>query len=211
MGRKLTTMVKRAKKRLGPTSLAASAMISVRGRGMAGRPAASSACSRSSSRSRCLCEFSTMTMDESTITPMAIAMPPRLITFALMPTRCMMRMLDNTPVGTTNTATSSLRACRRNRMHTSATTVISSSSVSLSVAIDRSMRSLRSYPASMPTPAGSVSSTLRSFAWTFSMVVRAFSPNRITTIPPTASPSPFQSSAPRRISDPSRASATSRR
>ena len=52
-----------AKKRLGPTSRAASATTTVRGRGSA---------PLSASRCRCLCAFSTITIELSTMTPIAM-------------------------------------------------------------------------------------------------------------------------------------------
>ena len=64
------------------------------------------------------------------------------------------------------------------------------------------MRSLRSYIGSTTTPAGSPFCTSASFALTLSMVASAFWPNRITTMPPTASPRPSRSAMPRRMAGP---------
>ena len=71
-------MTSRLKNSAGPTSTAAS--ISTRARGLSG-----------GARSRCLWAFSIMTMAASTIAPMAMAMPPRLMMLELKPKRCMQR------------------------------------------------------------------------------------------------------------------------
>ena len=60
----------------GPTSLAASIKISVRG--LSG-----------GARSKCLCAFSIMTMAASIIAPMAMAMPPKLMMLDESPNACM--------------------------------------------------------------------------------------------------------------------------
>ena len=65
-------MMSRLKNSAGPTSTAASITISLRG--LPG-----------GARSRCLCAFSIMTMAASTIAPMAMAMPPRLMMLELSP------------------------------------------------------------------------------------------------------------------------------
>ncbi len=59
------------------------------------------------------------------------------------------------------------------------------------------------------TPFGSEGFSSSSFALTRSMTLSAFSPGRITTMPPTTSPSPSRSAMPRRISGPSATVATS--
>ena len=60
------------------------------------------------------------------------------------------------------------------------------------------------------TPFGMDGSISLSLALTRSMTVSAFSPNRMTTMPPTTSPWPLSSPNPRRMSGPSRTVATSR-
>ena len=85
-----------------------------------------------------------MTIALSTMTPIAIAMPPRLMMLALTPSRCITSRLASTLVGTTKIATNSLRAWSRNRMQTSPTTIISSTSVWRSVWIERSISCERS-------------------------------------------------------------------
>ena len=59
------------------------------------------------------------------------------------------------------------------------------------------------------TPFGSDGFSSSSFAFTRSMTLRAFSPWRITMMPPTTSPWPSRSATPRRISGPSATCATS--
>ncbi len=58
-------------------------------------------------------------------------------------------------------------------------------------------------------PSGSPPSISASFSFTRSMVASAFSPKRITTMPPTTSPRPSRSATPRRTSGASWTSATS--
>ena len=76
--------------------------------------------------------------------PMAMAMPPRLMMFELMPSACMTRKANSTPTGSIRIATSALRACSRKTTQTSPTITLSSSSVCLSVSIARWIRSERS-------------------------------------------------------------------
>jgi hypothetical protein len=130
-GRNDTVMISRLKKSDGPTSLAASTMISIRG--LPG-----------GARSRCLCAFSIMTMAASTMAPMAMAMPPRLMMFELMPSPCMTRKAKSTPTGSIRIATKALRACSRKTTQTRPTITLSSSSVRLSVSIARWIRPERS-------------------------------------------------------------------
>ncbi len=74
IGRNDTVMISRLKNSAGPTSLAASISISMRG--LPG-----------GARSRCLWAFSIMTMAASIMAPMAMAMPPRLMMLEPMPER----------------------------------------------------------------------------------------------------------------------------
>ena len=80
-------------------------------------------------RSRCLCAFSIITMAASTMAPMAMAMPPRLMILEFKPSRYIAMNAISTPIGSIRIATSALRACSRNRTQTRATTALSSSSV----------------------------------------------------------------------------------
>ena len=123
-GRNETVMMSRLKKSAGPTSLAASMMVSWRG--LPG-----------GARSRCLCAFSIITMAASIIAPMAMAIPPRLMMFELMPSPCMTRKAKRMPTGSIRIATRALRACIRKTMQTSPTIRLSSSSVRSSVSMAR--------------------------------------------------------------------------
>ena len=124
-------MISRLKNSAGPTSRQASIMI----------------CTRDASgaaRSRCLCAFSIITIAASTMAPMAMAMPPRLMIFELSPIRCMAIIAISTPMGNMTMATRALRACSRNTMHTSATMTLSSISVRFRLSMARWIRSERS-------------------------------------------------------------------
>jgi hypothetical protein len=123
-GRKETVMTRRLKKSAGPTSLQAVIMASKRE--APGR-----------SRSRCLCAFSIITMAASTIAPMAMAMPPRLMMFEFIPSACMAMKAVNTPAGSMTIATRALRTCVRNSTHTKATMRLSSISVRVRVSMAR--------------------------------------------------------------------------
>ena len=105
-------------------------------------------------------------------------------------------------------ATSDERRWNRNARHTSATTINSSTSVPLRLETARPMSAERSYVVTISTPSGRLRLRFSSFARTALMVESAFSPWRMTTMPPATSPSPLSSAMPRRISGPSRISAT---
>ena len=75
IGRNDTVMMSSEKNNAGPTSIAASIRISARG--LPG-----------GARSRCLCAFSIMTIAASTMAPMAMAMPPRLMMLEESPSTC---------------------------------------------------------------------------------------------------------------------------
>ena len=194
-------MISSEKNSAGPTSLPASMIACA-------RPRAPS--SPGGSRSRCLCAFSIITIAASIIAPMAMAMPPRLMMFELMPSQRMQMKAISTPTGSMMMATSALLTCSRNTTQTAATISDSSSSVVVSVRIARWIRSERSYTASIDTPSGSpgFSSSMRFLM--LSITRSAFSPNRATAMPETTSPSPFSSAIPRRSSGPSSTRATSR-
>ncbi len=83
-------------------------------------------------------------MAASTMAPMAMAMPPRLMMLEFMPSARMAMNAISTPTGSIRIATSALRTCSRKTTHTSATMMLSSVSVRLRVAIARWMRSERS-------------------------------------------------------------------
>ena len=85
-----------------------------------------------------------MTMAASTIAPIAIAMPPRLMIVELMPSACMAMNAISTPIGRLTMATSAERTCSRKTMQTRATIMLSSISVPFSVSMARFIRSERS-------------------------------------------------------------------
>ena len=97
-----------------------------------------------SARSSRLWAFSIITMAASTIAPMAIAMPPRLMMFEPMPSDAMAMKAIKIPTGNVRIATRALRACIRNRKQTKATIRLSSNSVLFSVPMARSMSRERS-------------------------------------------------------------------
>ena len=78
IGRNDTVMIRRLKNSAGPTSIAAS--INTSALGLSG-----------GARSRCLWAFSIITMAASTMAPMAMAMPPRLMMLEESPSRYMHR------------------------------------------------------------------------------------------------------------------------
>ena len=129
---------------------------------------------------------------------MAMAIPPRLMTLALMPNNCISKILANIASGRLITATSAERACSKKTRHTSATTIISSSSFWLKLLTVFSISSARSYTVTSSTPSGRPFCNSASLRFTAAMVLNAFSPCRMTIIPPTTSPSPFSSAIPRR-------------
>ena len=129
-----------------------------------------------SSRSMCLWAFSIITIAASTIAPMAIAMPPRLMMFEFMPSRRIATKAISTPTGSMMIATSALRTWNRNTMHTSATITLSSNRVQRSVAMARWIRSERSYTARIDMPSGRPVSISVIFCFRPSITVKAFSP-----------------------------------
>ena len=76
-------------------------------------------------------------MAASTIAPMAMAMPPRLMMLELIPMARMTMKAISTPAGSMMMATSALRACNRKIRQTSAMMTLSSASVCLSVSMAR--------------------------------------------------------------------------
>ena len=117
-----TVIISRLKNNAGPTCAAASIRMATRD-------------FPGSARSRCLCAFSIMTIAASTMAPIAIAMPPRLMMLEPSPNSFIAPNAISTPTGSIRMATSALRTCSRNTMHTSATTTLSSNSVCLSVSM----------------------------------------------------------------------------
>ena len=202
-GRNDTVMISSEKKSAGPTSRADA--TTTRHRSPALNADASSERAPpvpGTARSRCLCMFSIITIAPSIIAPIAIAIPPSDIMSALTPRMRIAMNASRIPTGSVRIATSAERAWKRKARHTRATIKLSSSSFPLRLAIARSMSVLRSYTGVMTTPGGSPGAISASRAFTRAIVVSAFSPKRITTIPPTASPRPSSSATPRRTAGP---------
>jgi len=118
-------MISSEKNSAGPTALQPSMMARTRAASLFG----------SARRSNFLCAFSTITTAASISSPMAMAIPPRLMMFELMPSQRMQMKEKSTDSGSTITTTAALRACSRNSTHTSATISDSCQSVSVSVAM----------------------------------------------------------------------------
>ena len=137
------------------------------------------------------------------MTPMAIAIPPRDMMLEVMPKSFMQMKAMRTATGISMMTLRTLRAWRRKSPTIRLTTSASSKSVFSSVFTAAVMRSLRSYAVWMDTPSGRPGEISAIRCLILSMTSFAFSPYLITTIPPTAWPSPFFSSDPRRISPPS--------
>ena len=159
-------MISSEKNSAGPTSLQAAMTASVR----------SALECPSFRRSMCLCAFSIMTIAASTMAPMAMATPPRLMMLEFMPSRRMAMKAISTPTGSMMIATSALRTCSRNTRHTAATIRLSSISVVFSVWMARWISSERSYTVSMVTPAGRPGAISVSFSLTPAITSSAFWP-----------------------------------
>ena len=78
-----------------------------------------------------------MMMAESTIAPMAMAMPPSDMMFEVRPKPNIGRNESRMAMGRVMIATSAERTCQRNTRHTSATTMLSSISFSRNVPMER--------------------------------------------------------------------------
>ena len=148
-------------------------------------------------------------MAPSTIAPMAMAMPPKDMMLALMPCSRIRAKAARMATGRLSTTTSDERRWNRKSAHTRATTASSSTRVVPRVATARSISAERSYTGTISTPAGRPCLRPSRRSFTRSMVARALAPLRITTMPPTTSPSPSSSATPRRMAGPTRSSATS--
>ena len=90
-------MISNEKNSGGPTSIAASRMMSQR------------FSSVTPVLSMCLCTFSIMTMAASTMAPIAMAIPPSDMMLALMPMRSMMIKATRMPTGSDRIITSAER------------------------------------------------------------------------------------------------------
>ena len=76
-------------------------------------------------------------MEASTITPIAIAIPPKLIIFAEIPNICIIMKLIRIPTGKEKIATKAERKCSRKIIETNATANICNKSVLFSVLMER--------------------------------------------------------------------------
>jgi hypothetical protein len=88
--------------------------------------------------------FSIITIAASTIAPMAIAMPPRLMMFEPIPIVRMAMKAIRMPIGSVRMATSALRTCIRKITQTAPTIRLSSSSVHFRLSMARSISFERS-------------------------------------------------------------------
>ncbi|CAI8168918.1 MAG: Uncharacterised protein [Pseudidiomarina mangrovi] len=94
--------------------------------------------------SSCLWAFSTITIAASTNAPIAIAMPPKLIILALIPSQRITAKLINTASGRVITATKVERKCSKNNKVISPTKAISSSNFCRRLSTARSIKAERS-------------------------------------------------------------------
>ena len=91
-------------------------------------------------------------MDASTITPMAMAMPPSDMMFDVMSNIFMQMNAMSTATGISMMTRMTLRMCNRKMSTMMLTTTASSISAPLSVSTDATMMSLRSYAGFISTP-----------------------------------------------------------
>ena len=85
-----------------------------------------------------------MMIAASTIAPIAIAIPPRLMMFAPSPRACIAVNDSRIESGRVRIATNALRRCHKNTTQTSETMMSSSISLPFNVSMDRSIKSERS-------------------------------------------------------------------
>ena len=138
-----------------------------------------------------------------------MAMPPKDMMLALMPWARMAANATRIATGRLRMTVSDERTWNRKMAQTAATMANSSASVVVRLSMARSMSAERSYTVTTSTPSGRPAASSRKRAFTPAMVASAFSPARITTMPPTTSPMPFKSATPRLMRGPVRSSATS--
>ena len=98
-----------------------------------------------------------MTMEASTIAPIAIAIPPNDIILAVMPCADITIKAARMANGNVIIATSADLACIKKINDTSATTIASSISLLLKYSIAPSIKGARSYTGTISTPSGSPS------------------------------------------------------
>ena len=88
--------------------------------------------------------FSVMMIPKSTITPMAMAMPARLMMFAPTPNRCITRNVKSIPSGRLTATARLARTCNRKSTTTMMVVITASISVAVTVAVVSRMRWERS-------------------------------------------------------------------
>ena len=88
--------------------------------------------------------FSVTMIPKSTITPIAIAMPARLMMFAPTPVAAITRNVNSRPSGRLTATARLARACRRNATTTTTVVTTASTRVSVSVAVVSRISGVRS-------------------------------------------------------------------
>ena len=145
-----------------------------------------------------------MTIDASTIAPIAIAMPPSDMMLALTPCQRMTMNAASTPIGKRHH-----RDQRRAQVEQEDRADQRDDDELLdelgAQVVDGAVDQLRAVVGrhDLDARAAGWASSVSSLALTASMVVRAFLPERMTTTPPATSPWPSSSAMPRRSSGPS--------
>ena len=146
MGKNETTTSAKAKKIGRPTTCEAFTIAAIRSSSSNCRPCLlSSLC-------MALCAFSIMTMEASTMAPMAMAMPPKDIIFEPIPNSFISKKVSPMVSGSTIKTISDERKCMRKRPMMMTTIILSSMSVPLSVSTALEMSSERSYVVTTSTP-----------------------------------------------------------
>ena len=133
-GRKETAITRRAKKLAGATSLTASTMTASWSTSVPDRWRSSSF----------LCVCSTTTIAASTSSPIAIAIPPRDMMFAVIPSMRKGMKDTSTAIGIVIKGTIALGTCQRKRSTMKTTVRTTSTSVQLTLSTARRMRTERS-------------------------------------------------------------------
>ena len=132
---------------------------------------------RSSSSLTSVCEsflwaFSIITIHASTIAPIAMAMPPKLMMFDSNPKSFIHKKVKAMVSGRTMITTSALLKCSKKSITTAKTTMLSSKRARLRLLIAFVIRSLRSY---VVTTSTSLTCNCESFSFTAWITLYAFS------------------------------------
>ena len=196
-GRKATVSTSSAPKIDGPSSRAAANTSSSRG------------VLPSGSAAIFLCAFSVSTTAESTMSPSARMRPASDMMLMVMSSAQKAMKVARVATGSAMAATSDERRWNRNTAMTSTMMARICTTLVPRVCTDARISPLRSYTGTICTPGGSEALRSASLCLTRSMTARAFSPERMTTMPPTTSPRPSRSAMPRRRLGPTCTVATS--